>query len=331
MFQNSFVIAKRGFLLLMVSSKLTELKKAFSPEEAADYVSKKLHESVSVAEILSATLDGHVSVSLLLKANTACLSGQIQAASELENSFSLDFKDKQICFDRVPTLKRGSFSLRLEGSEIKDLARLYESYAGKSYSGDLPKQEFQAVVLWEGDHIYLPLDEFYPLAEIDNLSEPFEIRVEARRFIQESLRGSLVVPLKDPAVLERDFERKVSETDYFLLDRMSYCLNDQWPKESEFIYTKQNLDDFISVVYGDEGSRDAQVSDVVQKEINPKEKNTLLVLLAAMAKEANFDLDERGIAGAIQRLTEEFGTPITDDTIRKIIKEIPEAVEMRKK
>ena len=60
-------------------------------------------------------------------------------------------------------------------------------------------------------------------------------------------------------------------------------------------------------------------------ELNPKCKNTYLKIIAALAqKNRRLDLHERGAAGAITRAVNEIGFSVSDDTARKIIKEIDE-------
>lgn len=68
-----------------------------------------------------------------------------------------------------------------------------------------------------------------------------------------------------------------------------------------------------------------------EKSLSTKERHTLLVIIAALCKEANIDYSQRGVASAIQNLTENIGSPITDDTIRSVLKQINEAVDVRSK
>ncbi len=68
-----------------------------------------------------------------------------------------------------------------------------------------------------------------------------------------------------------------------------------------------------------------------EKQLSTNERNTLLVLIAALCKQANIDYNKAGISSALAAATDEIGAPITDDTIRKILKQIPLAVESRSK
>ena len=57
--------------------------------------------------------------------------------------------------------------------------------------------------------------------------------------------------------------------------------------------------------------------------------DTLLVLVAALAKEARINIGERGAAVRIAEATERAGAPVHQDTIRDIIKRIDDALEKR--
>ena len=50
-----------------------------------------------------------------------------------------------------------------------------------------------------------------------------------------------------------------------------------------------------------------------------------------MCQQASFDYTQRGISKAIEAATEEMGVRVSDDTIRKVLAQIPDALESRKK
>ena len=71
--------------------------------------------------------------------------------------------------------------------------------------------------------------------------------------------------------------------------------------------------------------------DDLNKSLSTKARHTMLVIIAALCKEANIDYSQRGVANTIQYLTENIGSPVTDDTIRSVLKQINEAVDVRSK
>lgn len=69
----------------------------------------------------------------------------------------------------------------------------------------------------------------------------------------------------------------------------------------------------------------------LNQSLNTKELTTLLIIIAALCKELEKPHAEKGAAGYIQKLTEDIGAPVTDDTIRKYLTQIPDALERRMK
>lgn len=68
-----------------------------------------------------------------------------------------------------------------------------------------------------------------------------------------------------------------------------------------------------------------------RKGADTRSRDTMLVLIAAMAGEAGVDLNKRGAAQRIAELTEHNGAPVDGDTVRTVLKLIPEAMDRRTK
>lgn len=62
---------------------------------------------------------------------------------------------------------------------------------------------------------------------------------------------------------------------------------------------------------------------------SPKHRRTLLTLIGALCKAADLDVKKRGVAQRLMEMTEQVGAPVDDETIRKIMADIPEAIESR--
>jgi hypothetical protein len=60
-----------------------------------------------------------------------------------------------------------------------------------------------------------------------------------------------------------------------------------------------------------------------------KEKTTLLVLVAALCMHAKLDPQARGASQRIREMTEDLGAGVDDETIRTLLKQIPDAMERR--
>lgn len=58
-------------------------------------------------------------------------------------------------------------------------------------------------------------------------------------------------------------------------------------------------------------------------------KHTLLVIIAALAKEASIDVRQRGAAARIEELVQALGSSLTQDTIKRYLDQIPQALDTR--
>lgn len=58
-------------------------------------------------------------------------------------------------------------------------------------------------------------------------------------------------------------------------------------------------------------------------------RRTLLTLIGALCEAADLDVKKRGVAQRLMEMTEQVGAPVDDETIRKILADIPEAIESR--
>jgi hypothetical protein len=61
------------------------------------------------------------------------------------------------------------------------------------------------------------------------------------------------------------------------------------------------------------------------------ERNTLLAIIATLCDYSAIDLKAHGTAAQIARLTEEFGAPVSQETVRRTLAKIPEALMSRSK
>lgn len=68
-----------------------------------------------------------------------------------------------------------------------------------------------------------------------------------------------------------------------------------------------------------------------EKPLTATERNSLLTVIAGLCDYSDIKHQGRGAANQIAKMTEEIGAPVTDDTIRKILAKVPDALESRKK
>ena len=122
----------------------------------------------------------------------------------------------------------------------------------------------------------------------------------------------------------------------FKADREEYLEErKEKPRESNYFPSGGLAEhDYVLVVRTNEITRFIRALEDVptdEKALVSKERNSLLVLIGALCKELGIDPKQRGIATSLVAMTEILGAPLTDDTIRKILKQIEDAVSARNK
>jgi len=63
------------------------------------------------------------------------------------------------------------------------------------------------------------------------------------------------------------------------------------------------------------------------KDLSTREKNSLLTIIAALCNYSDIDIGKRGTAIQLSELTREIGSSLDDETIRKYLKLIPDALK----
>jgi len=69
----------------------------------------------------------------------------------------------------------------------------------------------------------------------------------------------------------------------------------------------------------------------VDKGLTATERNTLLTIIAALCDYSAIKPDDRGAASQIAKMTEEIGATVSDDTVRRWLKMVPDALATRMK
>lgn len=287
-------------------SKLFKLKKWLTLDEAATHISTVLGESVTVADIYKFGLDGH----LVLSA-----------------SFVNIVKAKKITFIKKEDIK-------------------YQKVFPKGISN-----------IQEGEYINAPINAKYPISK-DYWLESIEDKVVslsgvwdlsmlgAEKFTIKQLYQQEVssgVEVKMPEVMSV-FVKGVDETYQLQLLLTMAQFRERHKEQSEIegagekklmpritesarAYPASRLDelDYDLVVKVKEITRFIQsLEDAPQeaKPLMPRERNTLLSVIEALLKKQGIDPSGKGVTSAIALTLEEQGVYLSDNTIRKITRQI---------
>lgn len=66
-----------------------------------------------------------------------------------------------------------------------------------------------------------------------------------------------------------------------------------------------------------------------EKPLTTTERNTLLTIIAALCDDSVINPSDRSSASLIAKMTEDFGAPVTDETVRNVLSKIPDALQSR--
>ena len=75
--------------------------------------------------------------------------------------------------------------------------------------------------------------------------------------------------------------------------------------------------------------RDAPAALNSAEPLGTRQRRTLLVVIAALCRKAGIDPNSRGASTQIASATEELGVPVGEDSIRTMVRDIPDAIESR--
>ena len=101
----------------------------------------------------------------------------------------------------------------------------------------------------------------------------------------------------------------------------------EFPAGSQLVVRVDDVHQFIAS-HGPPASGRTKAFDAP---LDPRERTTLLVVIAALCAKAKWDLAERGTAQAIATLTSTIGASVNDDTVRKVLAQVADALASRAK
>jgi hypothetical protein len=102
-----------------------------------------------------------------------------------------------------------------------------------------------------------------------------------------------------------------------------YCLaSKRLPDDTMFIIRTPDLLEFEQSVNASEDKKP-------EKPLDTRERDTYLVIIAALMGEAEIDRKASGIAKRVSIAAEELGVAVSDETVRKVIKQIDPVIRRR--
>lgn len=339
-------------------SKLFKLKKWLTIPETKKYLTQLFGEKVTEADIFKLALDGHLVLSVYFVNGAMARQGILNDCLPSECIDDIDHYTEKYPFlkhlslphfnnmcklfrpndlDQTDALSLylqntiteaslglgkgvvtiyGVFDLPLFGAERLDVEHRCQMLTG---GPDVTTQCLDGAFVFKGDVIYqlqesFENNEYFPGSKADG----------------ENLENQIISEKINNADAEKLREQFKAIRAAFLRAR------DAWPSISH--YPAGGLPDDAAFVVRTESLRKLQdrltkddLPDKSEKPLAPRQRNTLLTIINALCEHSNIDIKSRGTAAQIARMTEEMGTPVSQQTILDLLKEIPDAVETRMK
>lgn len=320
-------------------SKLFKLKEWLTLEETAEHLTAVLGEPILNKDILRLALDGHIQLSVNVINGMQVFKGKFisinevktvelsetflsfiqglpkscdhEPIKELVTSINLDGEKFIDLEDKVSSVDGVWDIMMLAGGQL-DIEHYYQSLIG---GPEVTSVAIDGAFVQRGDIVCQVLESFDE-NEYQSGSLAQQRKMEA--FIAtNNLSSDEIKKLKDDFNVKREEYLKLRKSK---TDEQNYYPSGGLPSDGVLVVRTKAILDFLNLL--NEGNDKPLVS---------KERNTLLIIIAALCKELKIDYTQRGITTAIQHLTEKIGASISDDTIRGVIKQIETAVDARSK
>ena len=301
-------------------SKLFKLKEWLTLNEAANHLSSVFGEQVTIADIYRLALDNHIMLSVNFINLAEAKKVELIKVTDLEYRIVVpkgikDFPEGKSF--RVPINAKYPISKEYWLKSIKPELLMIKGL------WDLPMIGNEKLTV---EHLYQQ--------ETSGLS----IKEEPLKgvFIQrESTYFQLYSSFGNNPEAETELYNTIytaSECDSSIHSNLNEPNNRRLKTDHSYPMSMLSKQDAVLVVKMKEVTRFIQSLEdkpIEEKPLHDKERTTLLVLLGSILDKANFDLNERGISGKIKRATESNNTPMSEETIRKLIPQIQSAVELK--
>lgn len=316
-------------------SKLFKLKEWLTIPDAARHLSIAFGEEVSESDVLRLALDGHLKLSVNFVNHTEARCGKIVPIDEAEYKevpslngvgtvrlyggptlFVEGRKTHVIKLENTIATLAGVYDLPMIGDERLDVEHLYQQHTG---GPAVTLSGLDGAFVEGKDGVICQLQDDYDGNEYCAGSTA-QLRELKERIVIKEIEESEAQKLLDKHKQDRAI---------FLKKRKSQEKPDNFypagglPQDAVLVVRTAALREFEQTV----NDTPAQA----EKPMATTERNTLLTIIAALCDYSAIDPAGRGAAGQLAKMSEEVGAPVTDDTIRKVLAKIPDALESRKK
>ena len=314
--------------------KKIKLNKFVTFDEATNYLSKAFGESVSLAEVYRLVLSKRLTASVRLLNKTCAVDGNyISTKDSVAHSNSQGYvlldQTKGMVFGQEPCLIDGIWDLPMIGMESLVIENLYQNELNEFATIDV---NVKGVFVSQGDRIC-------KLKNVVNFCSDNEtkhtlctmifppLRYKCISFIDLIFKGERKV---QEIILKGQRDEAIAAFEEFKSQpSLNFIFEDSLNLGQHCNQLVIRTDELLRFIYTQQ--EEVIVKDDFEKPMTSKERNTLLVLVGAFCKNADIDPSARGVTPALVAMTELVGAPLSDDSIRKILSQVPSALEKRQK
>lgn len=318
--------------------KLLKLKEWLTLKETSQHISTMIGEIVSEADIYRYAISGHITLSVHFVNHTKGRLGRIGGKDEaIWHEFSipdsmlpnlppeaagktvsvmdgLQLDDERIInFDNAVVPITGVWDLLMAGGEYVDIEQKYQMLTdGPEIRLTCPAGAF----VTQGKSVCQLMERFG-----GDDSPPGLLAALRKLDVRIFLEG---IPKEEADELRAELREnppKYPDTGTEINWNDDYHPAERLPADSVLVVRTSALLDFLELINGQ--------SQSIEKPPTTTERHTFLVIIAALCNHANISLKARGTAKQIEGMTELLGAKITDETVLKVIRQIPDALEAR--
>lgn len=313
--------------------KLFNLKEWLTVADAARHLSIVFGEDVTEADVLRLGLDGRLRLSVYFVnlamgrwakwipweeyAELVEVADAMDKMHGRESVKTAEDKRKLVlrCDDEVATLA-GVWDLPMIGGEQLDIEHEYQNLIGG------PGVTLQNL---DGTFVSGRDGKIWQLQQSCDENEYYAGSSAHLQRIKEHIAENDIKGVEAESLLKRYEEQRKEFFDKQIArpKKENYYPAGGLPKDAVIVVRTDALREFEQSINGAPTGQD--------KPLSTTERNTLLTIIAALCDYSAIKTDDRGSANQIAKLTEEIGATVSDDTVRRWLKQIPNALESRMK
>ncbi|MFT3960516.1 hypothetical protein [Propionivibrio sp.] len=224
--------------------------------------------------------------------------------------------ERFLTLDKTVTTLRGVWDLPMIGNEQLDIEHYYQNLTG---GPGLTLQGLDGAFVEGSDGRVCQLQEHFDENEYQSGSSAQLERLE-QHIADNNIKGA-----EAESLLNRHKEKR---KEFLEKQRTRPTENNYYPawglpEDAVIVVRTKALREFEQSVNG--------APNGTEKPIAASERYSLLTIIAALCEYSSIKLQERGAASQIAKLTEEIGAAVSDDTVRRVLARIPDALESRMK